>query len=191
MHHPDQKYIKALLDNDKLIIDELYKKYSSKIKCMVLQNSGTESDAADVFQESLLSIFNKAKSGNFILTCPFDAFFYLICRNKWMNELNKRKTRKITFMDSDQYNNIGEDNFKVMQDCMLKEERKKLLMEKLNELGESSRKLLLLSWSGKPMEEVARILNLTYGYVRKKKCECMARLVTRIKESSKFNSLKL
>ena len=188
--HPDQKYIDALVNNDAVLLEELYQKYAGKIKWMILQNNGSETDAADIFQEALISIYNKAKTGDFVLTCPLDAFLYLICRNKWLNELNKRKTGRVTIKDIDGYNNIGEDSFKVAEECTLQQARKDLLNEKLAELGESCRQLLQLSWSGKSMEEVAEILKVTYGYARKKKSECMAKLVALVKQSSQFNSLK-
>ena len=86
MQHADQKYIDALLNNDAVVIEELYQKYSPKIKWMVLKNNGSETDAADVFQEVLLWIYKKAKDKNFILTCPLDAFLYISCKNKWMSE---------------------------------------------------------------------------------------------------------
>ncbi|MEJ7740881.1 MAG: sigma-70 family RNA polymerase sigma factor [Chitinophagaceae bacterium] len=190
MQHPDQKYIDALLNNDVAVLEEIYKKFSGKIKWMVLQNNGSESDAADVFQDALLSVYNKAKTNNFILTCPFDAFIYLISRNKWLNELSKRKSHKVTITDFDGYNDIGEDSFKLADECRLHEERKYLLDEKVKELSENCQQLLRLSWSGKPMDEVAKKLGLTYGYARKKKSECMAQLVALIKQSSGFKSLK-
>ena len=50
--------------------------------------------------------------------------------------------------------------------------------------------LLQLSWSGKSMEEVAGLLHMTYGYARKRKTECMAKLIKLVKGASQFNSLK-
>ena len=188
MQHADQKYIDALVNNDAAVIEELYQKHSGKIKWMVLLNNGSETDAADVFQEILLSIYKKAKDQNFTLTCPLDAFLYMACKNKWMTELSRIKS-KVTNNNFSGYN-IDEDCFKLAQEFKLQEERKNLLTEKLGELCEDCRKLLQLNWSGKPMGEVARILNITYGYARKKKCECMSQLVTLVKHSSQFNSLK-
>ena len=40
------------------------------------------------------------------------------------------------------------------------------------------------------MDEVAKQLNVTYAYARKKKSECVARLITLVKQSPRFNSLK-
>ncbi len=189
MLHPDQRYIDALVNNDTIVLHELYQKYSGKIKWLVLKNSGTASDAADIFQEALLSIYNKAKTQAFILTCPLDAFLYLVCKNKWMNELSKRKSPRVTIDDVAVYN-LGEDPIKQVEELILNEQRNDLLNKKIAELGENCRQLLRLSWTGKPMEEVANILNVSYGYVRKKKCECMAKLTAMIKQSDQFNSLK-
>lgn len=189
MQHPDQKYIDALINHETTMLHELYQKYSGNIKWLVVKNSGSESDAADIFQEALLSIYNKAKSEKFILTCPLDAFLYVVCKNKWINELRKRKSPKVTIDDTAVYS-LGEDPLEQVEEIILFEKRNDLLNQKISELGESCRQLLQLSWTGKPMEEVAKILNVSYGYVRKKKCECMAKLTAMMKQSDQFNSLK-
>lgn len=190
MQHPDQKYVTALLNNDATVLEELYERFSGKIKWMIMQNNGSETDAADIFQDALLSIYNKAKAGDFVLTCPMEAFLYLICKNKWLNVLNKRKTHKVTNTDTEGFSYIGEDNFRLAEDCVLQQERSSLLAEKLALMGESCKNLLKLSWSGISMDEVAKKLNVTYAYARKKKSECMAKLISLVKESPKFNSLK-
>ena len=190
MQHPDQKYVEALLNNDPLVLEELYERFSGKIKWMILQNSGTETDAADIFQDALMSIYNKAKTGDFELTCPMEAFLYLICKNKWLNVLNKRKTQKVTNTDTEGFNYIGEDSFRLAEDCVMRQERSALLAEKLSEMGDSCKNLLKLSWSGLSMDEVAKKLKVSYAYARKKKSECMAKLITLVKQSPKFNSLK-
>ncbi|MDQ3290901.1 MAG: RNA polymerase sigma factor [Bacteroidota bacterium] len=189
MKHSDHKYIEALLSNDRSLLEELYRKFSGKIKRMVLNNNGTIADAADIFNEALLSLYHKAKNQNFELSCPLDAFLYLVCKNKWLNELNKRKNKKIIAIDDEGFD-LGEDSFKLAEDCTLQDQRINLITEKLAELGDACKQLLHLSWDGKPMEEVAETLGFTYGYARKKKSECMARLVILVKQSSQFSSLK-
>ncbi len=187
--HPDQKYIDALLHHDDRLLDEIYKKYSGGIKRMVLHNNGNESDAADIFQEALIGLYQKARTGNFVLTCPLEAYLYLVCKNRWINELNKKGTSKVTFMDTEGYD-WGEDAFKTAEAVILQSNRRKLLDNKLAELGEGCRELLRLSWSGKAMDEVAVILNNSYGYVRKKKSECLAKLAALVKSSPEFADLK-
>ncbi len=189
MQHPDQKYIEALLHNNDLLIEEIYRKFTAKIKWMVLRNNGTEDDAADLFQEALVAIYHKARDEQFELTCPFDAFLFLICRKKWLNILNKRKSREVTNLEEEEYS-YGEDSFRLAEDVSLQEARLTLLRKHLSQLGDSCKELLKLSWSGKSMEEVAEMLDFTYGYARKKKSECMAKLVDLVKKSPDYSQLK-
>jgi RNA polymerase sigma factor (sigma-70 family) len=190
--HPDQKYIDALLNNDTALLDELYNRFASKIRYMVLQNNGTVTEAADLFQDALLSIYKQAKEKMLTLTCPFEAYFYQVCKNKWRKQLKSRWKQSVTIVDPQGYNDValGEDSFSTTEESKIVQTRKDLITEKLAELGGSCKELLRLSWSGKPMEEVAQILGITYGFARKKKSECMAKLIGLMKKSPQFNALK-
>lgn len=187
--HQDQQYIHALLNNNTLLLKELYDKYAGKIKSLVIKNNGTEADAADIFQEALLAIYQKAKTQHFVLTCPLDAYLYLVCKNRWINELNKRGIGKVTFTDTEGYN-YTEDVFRNAEIVQTQQERRNLITRQFKELGEGCRQLLELSWSGISMEEVAKKLQNTYGYIRKKKSECMAKLIALVKTSPEFANLQ-
>jgi RNA polymerase sigma factor (sigma-70 family) len=190
MQHPDQKYVDALLNDDKLVLKELYTKYFSRIRLLILQNNGCETDAADIFQDALLAIYHKAKKQEFTITSSFEAFLFVICRNKWIKELKKRKLEGVTFKPNAEYIDIGEDSLKQSEECLLHQERKNLILEKLAQLSEGCKKLLEVSWSGKSMTEVAGTLHVSYAYARKKKSECMRTLVNLVKQSYQYKSLK-
>ena len=95
---------------------------------------------------------------------------------------------KVTITEDNRYL-PGEDSFLLAEESLLHEQRYQLLIEKVNELGESCRELQL-SWSGKSTEEVAVFLDYSYGYARKKKSECMAKLVSLVKKSDEYRTLK-
>lgn len=187
--HSDHKYIVALQKNDSVLIEEIYSRYSKRIIQMVLTNNGTETDAADLFQNVLIELHRKAIKQQFVLTCPFDAFLYMVCHNRWLNELEKRKGKKVT-LNGDEGFNVSEDVFENYETLRVQEKRKSLVEEKLAELGEGCRELLSLSWSGKPLQEVAVALNFSYAYVRKRKTECMSKLIRLVKEAPGFSALK-
>jgi RNA polymerase sigma factor (sigma-70 family) len=113
----------------------------------------------------------------------------MICKNRWINELNRKSGRTVTFMDTEGYSH-GEDAFKEAEITHHQHERRNLLLQKVKELGDGCRQLLELSWSGLPMDKVAEKLQNTYGYVRKKKSECMAKLIALIKASPRFANLQ-
>lgn len=187
--HPDHKYILALAQNDSVLIEEIYRCFASGIKRMVVNNSGSETDAADLFQEVLIELHRKAIKQDFVLTCPFEAFLHLVCRNRWINQLHKRKGHTVTIGGDEGFDVAGDvaENYEAL---VMQEKRKILVEEKMAVLGEGCRSLLSLSWSGKPMQEVAEILNFSYAYVRKKKTECMSKLISLVKEAPGFSALK-
>lgn len=187
--HPDHKFIEALADNDSVLIEEIYRRFTAGIKNMVLKNSGTETDAADLLQDVLVELHRKACKKEFVLTCPFGAFLFMVCRNRWLNKLEKRSIKTVTIRENEGFN-PGEDVQENYENLVMNEKRKRLVDEKLAELGEGCRELLSLSWSGKPLQEVAAMLNFTYAYVRKRKTECMSKLIRLVKEAPGFTALK-
>jgi RNA polymerase sigma factor (sigma-70 family) len=187
--HTDQKYVEALLNNNVQALNEVYTNCSHKIKALVLQNSGTDDDAADIMQEGLIAIYQRAKTKPFTLTCPFEAYLYMVCRNLWLMHLRKQNRSPVTIKDVEQYN-IGSNNFAETEEVVNTNQRRNLLEKKLQELGQGCQDVIKLSWSGKPMDEVAQILNNTYAYVRKKKSECMGKLTALIKHSPEYALLK-
>lgn len=187
--HTDQRYIQALLDNDRKGIEEIYQRFSERIKAFVTANNGSIKDAQDLFQEALIAIYQKARKGNFVLTCPFEAYLYLVCRSKWMNELKKRKKAGVTIneLEGSHYDNQAQN---LAEGASLQEQQDALFQKAFNSLSEGCRQLLRLSWAGEHMEKVAQQLEVSYGYARKKKSECMAKLMKRIKASPDYERIR-
>ncbi|CAN5286344.1 N/A [soil metagenome] len=186
--HSDTKYIDALINNNTQLLDEVYIRFAGKIKLMVIQNAGTASDADDIMQDALVAIYHKAAAGNFVLICPFEAFLYTVCKNLWLMQLRKKSRQPVTKSGDTQYD-IGTDVFNEAEIVIHNNERRLLLEKKFDQLGEGCRKVLELAWSGKPLEEVAALLNNTYAYIRKKKSECMGKLSELIKQSPEYKAL--
>ncbi len=186
--HPDTKYIEALVNNNTELLSEIYTRFAGKIKLLVLQNTGSETDADDIMQDALVAIYHKAAAGNFVLTCPFEAFLYTICKNLWLMQLRKKSRQPVTNSGDTQYE-TGTDVFKEAEAVINNNERRLLLEKKFEQLGEGCRKVLELAWSGKPLDEVAALLNNTYAYIRKKKSECMGKLSALIKQSPEYKTL--
>ncbi|WP_211356615.1 sigma-70 RNA polymerase sigma factor region 4 domain-containing protein [Flavobacterium daemonense] len=87
--HRDQMYIDGLAANDSEIIESIYKKFVPKVVFFVLNNSGDRDQAQNIVQEVMLLLYNQAKAGALKLTCPFESYFFLLCKRKWLNEFKK------------------------------------------------------------------------------------------------------
>lgn len=186
--HPDTRYLVALLSNDNQVIAEIYARFAERIERMVLSNSGSSDDARDVFQEGLISINRQARRPNFVLTCPFEAYLWCVCRGKWLNELRRRRREEVTISHFEGYTDVhlAED----LAEALLREEdRDHLFRRCFEQLGASCRQLLQLAWTGLSMEQVSQRMGISYGYARKHKSECIGQLMNRVQQSSEFADL--
>ncbi|PSL47179.1 RNA polymerase sigma factor (sigma-70 family) [Chitinophaga niastensis] len=179
MIHPDQRYLDGLLKNDTRLVQEIYERFAGKIKYYILQNQGTEDDAADIFQESIIDVYNQAKYKDLQLTCPFEPFFLLVCKRKWLNEIKKRGRQPVTKKLDDLYD-VGEDVFAAAEQVVQEEAQTGLFLAQFERLGDKCKEILRSTLTGEAQEKIAETLGVTYGYLRKKKSECMATLLSYI-----------
>jgi RNA polymerase sigma factor (sigma-70 family) len=190
--HPDQRYIQALLDNHHPLIVDIYTRFTRRVERLVCTNSGTSSDAADVLQEALVAITRQARRPEGLtLTCPFEAYLLLVCRGKWLNELERRRRSGVTFTDPTGFNTEAADPaaHALAHQTLLEAERDRLFWHHFERLPESCRQLLRLAWSGRGMQEVAELLQFTYAYARKRKAECVAHLTASVQASPGYAGL--
>lgn len=166
------------MNNDTKVVAEIYQRFAQKISHYIIANSGSEEDAADIFQEVLTDIYKQAVHKQLQLTCPFEPFLLLLCKRKWLNELKKRGRQPVTKNTDDVY--IGEDVFAQAEVLQQQESRMQLFLQCFEKLGDSCREILRRSMSGEAQEQTAEALKVSYGYLRKKKSECMAALTKMI-----------
>jgi RNA polymerase sigma factor (sigma-70 family) len=184
--HPDHKYISALITNDHYGLAEIYRKFSGKVVSFVRNNNGDIEDARDVIQETLITIYQQAREKKFILTCPFDAYFFLLCKRRWLNKLKGKKEVTI----GEEETSIPDDGLRVALETELFESQQALFEAKFSELGDKCQEVLRLSFKLPTMEAVAVALSVTYGYVRKKKSLCLGQLTELIRQSPEYRNLK-
>lgn len=157
---------------------DIYTKYAGKIRHYILANNGTEDDAADIFQEALIDIYNQAQHKQLQLTCPFEPFLLLICKRKWLNLLKKRGREPVTKDAADV--SIGEDVFALAEQMKQSDQRMQVFLQCFEKLGDACKAIIQKCLGGEDQELIATQLQVTYGYLRKKKSECMATLTKMI-----------
>jgi len=186
--HKDQKYVEALLQNNSKLLGELYQKFAPKIIRYISQNSGDADAAQDIIQETLVTIYHQAKEKGLVLRVPFDAYFFLLCKRRWLNQLKKNSKTQVTNIEESL--SISDDAHEQVAETELYESRAALFQSKLKELSKACRDLLEKAFVIKSMQKVAEALGVSYGYARKKKSECIGKLTQLVKESSSYQHLK-
>ena len=183
--HEDQKYIDGLLKNNSFIIQAIYDKFVPKVVNYIKQNSGSRDQAQDIVQDTLVTIYNQASEKGLKLTCPFDAYFFLLCKRKWLNVLKKTSNKEVTI--NEEVLSKGDEAQELAFETSVFGEKQALFAEMFEKLGNACQDLLKATFKIKSMEEVAARLNVTYAYARKKKSLCIGKLTELVRESPKFN----
>tara|TARA_R110002051_G_scaffold10175_11_gene38871 strand:- start:73024 stop:73608 length:585 start_codon:yes stop_codon:yes gene_type:complete len=186
--HPDQKYVDALLNNDNKGIAEIYSLFAPKVIGYIKKNSGDDARAQDIVQEGILTIYDQAKTKGLQLTCPFDAYFLLICKRKWLNVLKKTSPERVTI--NEEITSIDAQIQSQADETTMFEAQTSLFNEMLASMGEKCRELIKLTFTIKSMEMVAEKLGVSYAYARKKKSLCVGKLTEMVRGSRKYQTLK-
>ena len=112
----------------------------------------------------------------------------MVVRSLWMNELSRRKQKRVTISDLKGYTNKQDQyDFPFSEDDILKEE---LFKECFLKLGEKCKSILEGAWTGIPLMELAENLDMSYAFLRKKKSECISKLIKSVQESPMFKIIK-
>lgn len=71
------------------------------IRAYILQNSGTEPEAKDVFQEALLAAWMKVQENKFEGNVQdFEGFIFVIAKNKWLDCIKSKHKRSTSTLNN-------------------------------------------------------------------------------------------
>jgi len=87
----DSKIIEGVRLQEDTILNWLYDNYFAAVKNHVLRNSGSNEDVSDVFQDSIIVLYNQITEGNLKLTTDLKGYFFGIARNVWNAQLRKNQ----------------------------------------------------------------------------------------------------
>ncbi|HEY0741445.1 MAG TPA: sigma-70 family RNA polymerase sigma factor [Chryseosolibacter sp.] len=148
---------------DEKALEFLYKKYYRMMTKLVITNSGTEEEARDIYQDALIVFWQKATSGNLVLTSKISTYIYSICQNLWRKELDRKK----------RLSNEEKDTA-VIQD-MDAAEKEKIIARCMDQLGDTCKKVLMYYYFEEmSMQDIAEKLgfaNTDTAKTKKYKCK--------------------
>ena len=184
--YTDQEIIKGLKLGESFAVKYLAKKHLPVISYFISKNKGNEEYAKDIFQDALFIIVEKIYANDFDLKGTLSTYLFAICKNLWLMELDKVKAaknymlRRVVDQTEGDFSESADSVFygNVFRNCF-------------DTLDEVSRKILTMYWKDISLADIAEKLGYSYGYVRKKKSECMKELKDKIIEHPNFNELSI
>jgi RNA polymerase sigma factor (sigma-70 family) len=182
----EQKLLEGLAQNDRKAIEAIYKQHFNMVQSLILSNNGYPDDARDIFQEAMIVLYEKARSGSFELNSQLKTYLYSVCRRLWLKRLNQQQ-RFSAEVES------LEETVPVEEELERHEQRNKdfLVMEQsLANLGEPCKSLLEAYYmEKKSMVEIAGDFGYTNAdNAKNQKYKCLMRLKKIFNQSKKDSS---
>lgn len=183
INYPDHIIIEGVRRNDRTILKYIYEEFYSTVRYFIIKNHGTDADAQDIFQEAVIAIFDRARNGEIKLECTFKTYIYSICRNMWLQNLDR--TRPTTEYEDIEEITALEEEQEYYDDETWK--RKMIYQRHFTELSNRCRAIIMMYLERVPFEKITRIMGYrSPQYARKRKYECMRTLYQRIINDPEF-----
>ncbi len=173
-NQPNEKdLLQGLARNDRKVVESIYRDNYTMVQSLVMNNSGSADDARDIFQETMIVLFNKVQNPEFALNCQLKTYLYSVARRLWLKRL-EQASRFMPAVDNLEVVDVNDDldnhakknaEFDMMESAMLK-------------IGEPCRSLLQAYYlENKSMQEIAE----SFGYTnsenaKSQKYKCLMRL---------------
>ena len=170
----EQDLLLGLAKSDKKAVETIYKENYNMVQALIIRNNGSSEDAKDIFQEAMIVLYEKVRSGTFELNCQIKTYVFSVCRRLWLKRLQQvnRYTTEVN----------GIQDVILVEEEMEAHERRNAeyqLMEKsIKNLGEPCKSLLEAYYlQQKSMQEIAS----NFGYTnadnaKNQKYKCLMRL---------------
>lgn len=193
--------LNGLISGDKEQILIIYQQLFPKVLQFVLRNKGTQQDAEDIFQKSLLQLIARFKLRDIPEIKSLEAYLFTINKNLWRRELNKNEwvtNSSLAEQDSENTQKMSQKSnlstIKAYEEeavSLLEQERWELYKSCFEKLSENCRKILDFFFKKKPYSAFSD----EFGYnsesvARQRVFKCKHRLTELIKSHTDFKRLK-
>ena len=107
--YSEPEILKGMQYQDDKILLYMYHNNFRSVKHYIENNSGTNQDAEDIFQEAMILIYTKVREGNLELKCSVHTYLYSIARILWLKQLDLIKKRNFALEESDSFISENQD----------------------------------------------------------------------------------
>jgi len=172
--HDEKALLEGLAASDKKAVETIYQENFNMVQALIINNNGSADDAKDIFQEAMIVLYEKARTGSFELNCQIKTFVYSVSRRLWLKRL-QQQNRYTAPGDS------MESVVAVEEDLEAHEQRNAEfdMMEKaISNLGEPCKSLLEAYYLQK---QNMQVIAAKFGYTnaenaKNQKYKCLVRL---------------
>lgn len=170
----EKALLEGLAREDKDSIERIYRDNYTMVQSLILNNNGSTDDAADIFQEAMIVLFEKSRNVDFELNCLLKTYIYSVCRRLWLKKL--QQTQRFGRQTDDL-----EQVVPVEEDLEMHEKRQKdfnIMETAMSKIGEPCKSLLEAYYiQKKQMQQIATEFGYTNAdNAKTQKYKCLVRL---------------
>jgi len=181
----DVDLLNGLISQDEILISRFYDLYFDAVKNFVLKNRGNVDDAMDLFQDSIIVLFQKVRKKDFFLSSSLKTFLLSIARIIWLKELERRK-KLSDILQSPSENYITDDIYEIYE----YNERMFLYRKHFDRLSHNCRKILKLFLDGLSIKDITSIMGYkNEQHTKNRRYRCKLSLINSIRATIGFNEL--
>jgi RNA polymerase sigma factor (sigma-70 family) len=178
----DINIIDGVRNQDDKVLNWLYDNYFQAVKNHVLSNSGSEEDVSDVFQDTIIVLYNQITGDDLNLSTDLKGYFFGIARNVWSAQLRKKQRTVDLDIDPPDEEEPDEQSDQVLE---------RIISRAFQKLKPDQQMVLSLFSDGLTYEEIAIKMNLKNEvYARRKKYLCKEALLELVKEDPEYQEFR-
>ena len=179
--------IDGIKKRDNKVLAQIYKDVFPVVRYYVQNHDGSQEDAKDVFQESIIVAFKQISADKLEIKTGFEAYLYGIARLVWLKILRNKKIHTLNLNEIKETSTPYESLEQTVEDDL----EMRLFRKYFRKLGPECQKLLQMITDKIPYTQIA----LELGYksekiVRNKKYKCKEYLMKMIKSDPEYRQIR-
>jgi len=166
----------GLQSGDTRVLDYLYRTNFKTVRKYVLANKGSEDDARDIFQESLMATWMNIHNGKYQLDPASEpgAYVFRVAKYKWLDRLKSKHFSSRSSVSIDSLHVVDSISSDELHDA---EQNLAYLSELFGSLGDKCQHILRLFYYDKmSMDDIGKQLGHDSESLRTMKYRCMMSL---------------
>ena len=170
----EKDLLQGLARNDKKAVETIYRDTYTMVQSLIINNNGSADDARDVFQEAMIVLYEKARSGTFELHCQIRTYIYSVARRLWLKRLQQSRRFTGDISTGESIVAVEED----IEDHVKRDLEFEMMSKAIVGLGEPCKSLLEAFYiQKKNMQQIASEFGYTNAENAKtQKYKCLIRL---------------
>jgi len=185
IHYSDKALLDGIQKQDRVVLEYIYESYYPPIQSLITRNSGSEDDAKDIFQETILIVYDKTNTDELTLQCSLKTYFYSVSKNLLFEHLRQKRKMNTAFVDTEDLESIEVE----MDESMHQNLEDFLYYKHFSKLTENCQKIIRMLLRKISSKEITQMMGFTSeNYTNKRKHQCKESLMKKIKNDPMYKN---